>query len=554
MPTIPTMKENQRLSAGGANPFQNSSNARLTGEAIADVGTAVNRFAAASAKEIKDDPTLRTVWLNKTKARAEAKAAELQTTMRGASIDNMGDKFSEQYDQAMNDFKARVLEEVPEQYRLYADEVYDTAKYKQQVDVFKIAGDQRKRFENNAITSTFGDLNNSVKIDPRKYQSAVNEAAMLHDSLIQSGKLSPERISDNKKAIAKNLTDSAIDGWVSQPKSELDMPLFNNATKVLNDNRALYSEDEFSKRADQIETAKHTFLSRTWTMNDRADAAKEKAFAEKQNAEVDQIVLDIYESQNDPQKVEMLKMDLADKIGRGKMNYIRERAFKSLKLADDIRNDAMSSEISNLLGMNPTRSTAEGVFDMLNTALANNQIDTPTHKYWQNYVRNVMDKNKADPNYSKKMSAMLKQLQSDYKISNLENLTDIDSANTKAFLADQAKLYRLAVQTGDPFHAYSIVKSTYFQKQRSMGAPGNYPYSDLTGEVIEDQEAINKEINYIKDAPSMPLQEKRRRMQELKKIEDGVKAKKRLDSKYFDNFKQQLDNTLPAQTQIPLMR
>lgn len=555
MPTIPTLKENQRLNPGRPSGFQDSSNARLSGEAVADMGKAIANFSHTQKEKDKDDPTMRALVIAKTKKQAEAEASKLHAEYSNASIEDRGDTFNDDYERKMAEHKSTIIAQTPDEYKRYADQAYDIQKLDDQTKVFDIAGKQKAKYEKNAIDTVFAETYNSVKMDPTKYEAASLEASILHDGLVQSGKLSPERMADNKRAIGKKLTDSAIDGWVSRPKNDLDVGLFDNADKVLEQNKALYTEDEFQKRKEQVQTAKYSFLDRTWKLTDRAEKMKEKAFTEKQNAEMDQTVTDIYENQHDPLKLGLLQNKLLDQIKNGKAKYIRERAFKSLKMSSDIRDDAMSSEVSDLIGMNPTRETATQVFDMLNTALAENQITPTAHKYWQNYVRYIMDKNKNDPNYSKKMSAVMAQLQADYKIGNIDNLTDLDSANTKAFMSAKAQVIKNSVVTGDPFKALDMQRGSYFQQQRSMGAPQNYPYFDLTGEAIKDKESLQKAKNYVMDAPGMSQNEKRRRMKDLKKIEDSLNAKQRLDSKYYDTFKHETDNLLPGNdVQIPLKR
>lgn len=555
MPQIPTAKEGQRLNQSGVGAFQSSDNARMIGDDIAGLGRAVSSFAATQQKKEKDDPTLRTVWLNKVKALAEMRAAKNKTDFETkASVTDMGDKFGELYERDMGDYKVEVMDQVPEQFKTYADVVYDTTRLTNQADVFKISGKQMQRFENNAIDSSFAEIYNTVKVDPNKFKSAELDAAMLHDSLVQSGKLSPERMTDNRRAISKKLVDSAIDGWVSAPRSELDVNLFNSATTALESNKSLYTEDEFKKRMEQVDTAKNTFLTRTWTLNDRAEKEKEKAMTAKQNANLDQMITNIYADQSDPVKMNHHRQTLMDQLSQGKANYVRPQILKAIKMTDDLKEAGMSSEISAKLGTNPSKATAQEVFKSLNYSLANGDIDPETHKYWQNYTRNIMDKNKADPNYSKKLSAAKATLRAVYAVGPLDQLQDLDADVKKNYLADLAKLETIAAKSGNPDLALDNVRSTWSQKQRSVGAPANYPFSDLTGDTLRDQESLNKAINYTRDAQrsgEIDGGEFRKRMRDLHQAEKRLESQKRLDSQYYEKFKNDMTNTLPNTT-IPL--
>lgn len=555
MPQIPTAKEGQRLNQNGAGGFQSSGNARMMGEAVADVGRAVASFSATQIKKEKDDPIMRNIWLNKVKAAAQAEAVRLQTDLETkSSAEDMGDKFAPLYEEKMADHKVKVLDGVPEIYKGYADNIYDTTRLTEQAKVFQIAGKQRKIFENNAIDNSLSDTYNKVKIDPTKFKEAEFEAAMLHDTLVQAGKLSPERIPDNRREIGRRLTDSAIDGWVSQPQTEMDVALFGNASKVLEANRSLYKEDEYKKRMDQIETAKNTFLSNTWKLSDRADKVKEKAFTAKQDTNLDEVVSNIYKDKNDPVRMAHHQQTLMNMISQGKANYVRPRAFQALKMADDVQEAAMSSEISAMLGMNPSKEKAKSVFRSLDYMLADDQIDPETHKYWQNYTRNIIDKNKADPNYSKKMTAAMSTIRAAYEVGPMDDLTDMDGTRKKAYLADIAKLQMVASKTSNPDMALDSVRSTWSQKQRSIGAPMNFPFSDLTGNTLRDSDSINKAINYTRDSRNngdMTDIEFKKRMKEIKQAEDKMKSQERLDSQYYDKWKQGIDKVLPI---TPLRR
>lgn len=483
MVQIPSLNENQRLGRTSVSGFQDAGQARQRGQDISNFGRAVASAADDLFPVVTKDKTSQRLMLERIKNEARAEAARINSVFSTVGPELDGRTFTDEYERNMGKRKENLFKTIPEDIRGYADEVWESTRALESTKVYDAQAKQRVKNNDHLLKTSLGTYSVNTKADPDSFDKNFAEGSALIDDLIATGEMSPEFRESNVRFLQRQLSDAQIDGLVSDPQAP-DNGSFNKAFSLLNQRRELYTPEEYDKKLKELTTQKYTVIDRMNKYEDRARKNKEEELARKTELKIASITSDIFQHQGDPVKMEVYKQQLMDELKKTN-NFAIPKTMQALKLTEDVRDQAMLMEISNLLGTNPSQAKAKQIFNDVNYLMADGKLSPQRAKAMQDYVRNIMDRQKNDSRFSEKKKAVFDMIRRDFEVGDLQNLTDLDGNKRKDFLATVANVNLMIAQGADPIYAYNkTVGKNYEVMQRNRGTPGNFPAGPYTQKAL----------------------------------------------------------------------
>ena len=527
MVQIPRLQENQRLQKASVSPFQDASQAGNLGREIANFGETLGRSAGSFFPEKKEDKTAQRLYLERVKNEARAEAARIQSTFNTVGDELDGRTFQDEYEKNMGKRKDSVLKTVPEDVRFYADEVWEATRALESAKVYDQQSKQKLKNNNYLMTTALGSYVNNTRAKPNEFNVNFDEGTALIDDLIETGEMSPEFRENNIRSLKRQLSDAQIEGLVSDPEAP-DNGSFNRAFQLLQERRDLYSPEEFEKKQNELTTQKYTVIDRNFKFDERAKKQREEELQRKTEQKIAGIQSEILRWQGDPVKLNYFRQQLSDELKKDS-NYALPQTFQALKLSTDLQDQAMSFEISNELGTNPTQEKASKMFSKINYLLADGQLTPTKAQYWQNYVRNIMDRTKSDPRFSEKKKAGYTKLQAWFNITDFQKAIDFEGRHRTDYLFAVAKYEEMMGKGYDPEMALDVVTSRFNIMQQDRNSPKNYPegftFRPLNSR--EDVESERRTLNQAFNEGRMSKDLYRQQMLRVKKQEDILNARER---------------------------
>jgi hypothetical protein len=559
MPTIPTLRENQRISQGGVSGFQDTSIARSAGDNLSLLGKTIAKASEDLKVTRKEDTFSRSQWVQRSQAEAERAKNRFLSTRKDAPKNDDGSKLEEEYDTYSTDIKNSYLDSVPEDFRAEAEMAYDTARLKGSADVLKESEIRRKTNAVYTFQTTTNELLNEVQENPSKTKEIAQKGI---DNIIvatQSGLLPAEKMEDNIRGFSKKAAQSEIDGYLKIPQNSMDVEYFEEAKKALERNKSLFTPEEYSKISSGIDTAKYTGIERIIKRENDAAKTRMEANKQKQEEEINNSFQQLIENKNNPTKVQAIKETLKDRFKDGKYKYAAPAFFKAFKQADDIQDAAMSYEIARDLGNKPSNKQINDMRDRIRYSVANDQIGVEKGEYWLKRLNEFNEANKKDPNHGQKVKSIYSYIKLVHNVSDIENMTDISGENKRSALAAIYQAETLLGKGVSPEYVLASLKTKFGQTKEVIDIPSNFPLSPETNRALDTLQAIDeeeKDIEELRSRGMISTQEYRNRMQKTMRYRQSIEAKKTLQERGLDKFINELQsNPIPVQpTQIPLRR
>lgn len=549
MPSIPQLREGQRLSQGGVSGFQDTSIARSQGENLALLGRTVASVSKSLQEERKTDTFARSQWVQLAAADAGTAKDKYMSANKQAPKKDDGSTLEDNYNKFLGDSKNKFLDTVPDEFKSEASMAYDIAKLKNTSDVFKEVEVRRKSSSLYNYDETTKKIVNDASINPDKANEYL-QAGIDHITVAtNTGVLSPEFYEDNVKGVSKQIASAQIDGYLKKPENSMDIPLYDKAMESLERSKDLFTPEEFDKKAKGILTAKYTGTGRIIKSEQDAEENRIKQFKSKQEAEIDNTYQQLIENQNDPVKVSVLKRNLMDRFREGKYKYAAPAAFKAILKGGDFQDNAISFEIQKRLGTKPSMKDINNLRDDVIYMQADDKLSAPEAREWLERLKNLKEQNKKDPNYSTKVRSLMDYIKFVHQVSKLDDLTDLDANVRKSVLFSVYQANAMLGRGEDPDRVLQVLQARYKESKIISGVPANIPYSSKTNRTLDSEKAFDEEEEDIyssKERGIIESSEYRRRMRETNNLRKAFMSKKSLSEKFMDQLNAPIDpNILP---------
>lgn len=541
MPVIPQLKESQRISQGGVSPFQNSSDARTMGEHLQLLGKTVAAVADGLHREYKEDTYMRNLWADRARKSAELEAKTYMSEVQAnASTEDDGSKLVDTYNERMATARTNFQKTVPTEFQGYTELAYDTTGKEKTADVLKERVKMNNTFKLAATAKRTDAIVNSLLVSPSNYEKARYDAVNAIGEATANGLLSEEQFNDNIKGIDKKLAEAQINGYLSNIKTSEDYNSYKLAQDALTYHSANgnISPEDAIKKTKSIEDAYWTGTGRI--MNREEEAAKKlKEINEaKEQKTIDDIHLNIQKNLHNPEKVEMYKKQLMDKMST--MRYARDDGFKALKVAEDFQDNAMSYEISTRLGSNPSMKHIQDLKNQVMVHEYDGSMSPQKAEYWIKRLDDIKEKQKKDPNYAMNVQAIHAFIKTVSGVGPFEALTDFNGAQVKNANYMWLKASTLMGKHNmSPLDVMEVLKKDAGITKAITGLPGHFPIMGLTQRSVETFEDIEREKKALYDALDRNIissGQLKDGMKFLKRVEDSLNARKTLIDKRIEHL------------------